>query len=167
LFTIALVYNYSLRKYCFSQSLLHYACAHGAYECVEYLLSTGAGRRAVNVFVSEGPGKIKVEGGETFITGTPMMLGMRHGPRMVAMLLKGGAFVRFQTKGKRNTLLHIAVTVLLKRKALGKNVVDLAGVVRLLMDAGVSINERNMYNKTAVDELMLSVQFGFFLKFEV
>ena len=73
---------------------------------------------------------------------TPFMIGIRHGSRLVRMLLDAGASVNVRTPMTEQTVLHQAiVTVFCTRvSADARATEDLPKVVRLLLDAGCEID---------------------------
>jgi len=154
--------------YFISQTPLHFACKHGAFKCIDYLLATDAGHADVNAFkyvdflaaphrahltfIKTGFIAVDAPGvDDRHERSTPLMLGMKHGSRLVAKLLESGASVSFQTRLKRQSMLHIAILVQMREMG------DLPEVVRWLISAGVPINERDVKNSTALNLLLQQV----------
>jgi len=128
--------------------LLHLACLHGAFNCLDYLLATKDGRTYIDYYNTV---PIHTKLGKA----TPLMLGALHGPRMVRKLLDAGASITVQTQCGR-TLLHLLMMFVHEYHK--ETRISLPVMVNMMVEAGSCVNSRDINSFTPLSILMTQVQ---------
>lgn len=116
-----LIPRYYVSKKVERSRLLHYACQHGAMNCLQFLLKR-ANESDINS-INEG-------------RSTPLMYATRHGADMVRMLIDNGADVHAINKSGM-TALHMAVRQLGGRALVADHLPE---TIKVLLDAGADVN---------------------------
>ena len=139
--------HYDQAKDYYKRKALHFACDYGAFRCVEYLLSA-RGSRDIDAIDDSNwqhilfipmSGDLTLPTDENVHDGrTPLMLGVKHGFRIVEMLIDAGASVTVALAATESTALHCAVSSVFSRNI--TPIEDLPKVMTLLMRAGCDVD---------------------------
>jgi len=130
------------------RTLLHLACMHGSVECLRHLLTLDQYKSVINA-VDNTPRKC-----------TAVMLSLKHGARLVQLMLENGASVNQTTADYQCTVLHLATSreTYSERRLRGFVPICFADVIRLLVVAGCSVNAVDLCGETALSLLCAHAQ---------